>query len=129
LGSDHPAVFAVEIRQAHGVNFAGGSKTAGPILSPKREAGVFDQERIEAQISRHTDGGFDGIVGNHPSHDEHGLLLGTQAGFEIGADKRAVGLFDDHDLAKQGLRLWLEIVSRLARAVVRLWLGRIVTNV
>jgi hypothetical protein len=54
----HRTIFPVEIRKAHGVYFIRRAPRSAPVPAAERECGVFHQIRIEAQISRHPDGGF-----------------------------------------------------------------------
>ena len=104
------------------MNFRSGPDRAIPVLSCKGKAPVFDQEGIETEVSRHASGAFDGIIGDDPGDDEYVLLRGTQPGFEVGANEGAIGLLGYDGFSGQRLRFGLELVSRLPRAIVRLWL-------
>ena len=121
--SSDRTILAVEIRKAHGVNFRGGAESAGPIFSCEGEAGIFGEEWVEAEVAGHSNGGLDGIIGNHPRDYEQALPGGTQPGFEVRTDKRAVGPLGDYDLAGQGLHFRLELMAGLAGAIVRGRLG------
>src|SRR5713226_8065229 len=53
----------------------------------------------------------------------------AQYSFEAGANEGAIRSFGNDDLPGKRLRLRFELVSRLARAIVRSGFGRIVSNV
>jgi len=101
------------------VDFRGGPERAGPVYSCECEAPVLDQESMEAQVARHADGSFHGIVGDHPSDDDEGLLRGTEPSFEAGTNEGAIGPLGNDGFAGQGLHFGLELVSRLAGPIVR----------
>ena len=96
-GPSHHAVFAVQIRQAHGVDLCSRPELAGPVVSCEGEAAVFDQERMEPQVPGHADSGFHGIIRDHPGDDQHSLARRAQPGFEAGSNEGAVGPLGDHD--------------------------------
>ncbi len=123
------AVFAIEVGEAHGVDFDGGAELAGPIIAGEGEAGVFNEERIKAEVAGHANGGFDGVVGDDSGDEEQVVVVGSEEGFEFGSDEGAVGLLGDDGFVGQGLGFGLEVVAGLAGAVVGGGLGRVVADV
>jgi len=130
LGRPHyRTVFAVEIRQAHGVDFACRAPLAVPILAPERECGIFHKERFEAQIPGHPHRGLHRIIGDHARDHQCCQTTRAQPLLQIGADKGAVGLLGDHRLSLQRESFRFEFISGLPRAIGGLKLLRIVTDV
>lgn len=119
----------MEVGQAHRVNLVRGSRNAIPIGLSEGEACIFDQVDGEPEIARMTYGRFDGIVGDDSADGQRVDSLPAEHGIQIGSGKGAVVLLPDHKLSGKRLRLGLEVVKRLSRAIVRLWESRIVAHV
>ena len=122
------AVFAVQVRQTHGMDFRGGTKDPIPILAAERKRGVFDQERVELKIARHSDCGFYGIVGYDTGHDQRVLIGLSQPSLQIRADESAVGLLGNNDFTWERLCFRFEVVSGLGGTIVRFGFGGVVPD-
>lgn len=99
------------------MNLFGRVQPPAPVRSGEGPARVFGKPGLETEVSGHARGGFDGIVRDDAGDDQDVVSGSTEGFFEAGADKRAVGLLGNYQLARQRLGLRFEVVSRLARPV------------
>src|SRR5262249_40892744 len=63
------AVFAVEVRERHGVDLVGGTPSAAPVAAGEGEDRILHRQDVEPKIPGHPHRGFDGIIGNYSDHD------------------------------------------------------------
>ncbi len=113
----HRTIFVVQVRQTHRMDLVGAPELAVPIPLGEREAAVLHQNRIEPQISGHSNRRLHGVIRNYPRNDEHILLPGPQPHLQGGADECTICLLRDDAFARRWPALRLELISRLARAI------------
>ncbi len=122
------AVFPVQVSERKGMHLGGGPELAIPIQPGKRVARIGSQIRLEAEISRHADGGFDRIIGDNAANHETFMTGGAQGTFKSGADEGAVGLLGDHGFARVWRGERLKFVTELLGTVRRLGFVGIMAN-
>lgn len=66
------------------------SKDSSVIAASEREGRIFNQIRVESQVARHSDSGFDGIVRDYSDYYESMYACASQALFQIGPDERII---------------------------------------
>ena len=99
------------------MHLLGAAQPAVVVAPGVGEAGILGEMNSEAEIAGHAHRGLHRVVGDDPGDDEIADASGAKLRLEIRADEGAVGLLGDHGLARQGHRLGLEVIARLARAI------------
>jgi hypothetical protein len=123
------AVLSVQIGEGEIVNFVGGAGTPNPIGARERITSVGDKICFKAEITRHADGSFDGVIGDDAADNEGVDMSRVQVGFEGGADKSTIGLFGDHGFPRKWSSEGFEFMTVLVWPIRRSGFQRIVTNV
>jgi hypothetical protein len=123
------AVFLVEVREGHGMDFIGSSQAAVIITSCKREACVRDEIGLKSEIPCHSNGRLDRVIRAHASNYERLHSQLAQKSFELCANEGAICLLRNYCLPGRGSNLGLEVVPFLTGAVGRGWSRRVVADV
>ena len=113
--SRYPRVLPIQIQQRHLMHL----RRRKPAF-PESETGVLHQIHGEPQITTGAHGGFYRIVGNHAAYKNARSPGGAQPFRQIRAGKRIASRLAENRFVCQRSDLWLEIMQRLTRAILRI---------